>query len=153
MITGKMFKCLNIAKNWAPEAIQSAEQRLPATNEKTQKQCVSCASEVARKMGAGDEETIMVAGLAGGMGLSGNACGALGAAVWIKSLSWFKNHPESKDMYNPDAKTTLIKFYDTTNNEMLCQKICGRQFQSVDEHTKFVKNGGCSKLIEVLAHS
>ena len=38
---------------------------------------ISCASEVAAKMGASDEEMVMVAGFAGGLGLSGNACGAL----------------------------------------------------------------------------
>ena len=153
MITGKMFKCLNIVRNWAPEAIQSAEEGLRDNNQKTHEICLSCASEVARKMGASDEEIVMVSGFAGGMGLSGNACGALGAAIWMKSLNCLKKHPESRDMYNTDAKTTLNKFYKTTNSEMLCYKICGRQFQTVDEHTEFVKNGGCARLIEVLVQS
>ena len=153
MITGKMFKCLNIAKKWAPEAIQSAEEGLCDTSQKMHKKCLSCASEVARKMGASKEETVMVSGLAGGIGLSGNGCGALGAAIWIKSLKWFKKHPESRDMYHPDAKATLSIFYETTNSEMLCHRICGRQFSSVDEHTEFVKNGGCARLIDALAQS
>ena len=54
---------------------------------------LSCASEVAGKMGASDEEMTMVAGFAGGIGLSGNACGALGAAIWMKTLAWCREHP------------------------------------------------------------
>jgi hypothetical protein len=153
MIRGTMFKCLNIAKKWAPEAIHAAEGGLHDTCRKINKKCLSCASEVAGKMGAGKEEIVMVSGFAGGIGLSGNACGALGAAIWIKSLNWFRKHPESRDMYHPDAKSTLNIFYETTNSEMLCHKICGRQFQSVDEHTEFVKNGGCARLIDALALS
>lgn len=153
MVTGKMFKCLNIAKNWAPEAIQAAEEGLPVINRKTHKKCLSCASEVAGRMGATDDEIVMVAGLAGGMGLSGNACGALGAAIWIKSLNWLKKNPESRDMYNPDAITTLNIFYETTNSEMLCHKICGRRFLSVEEHTEFIQKSGCARLIETLAQS
>ena len=34
-------------------------------------------------MGATDEQMVTVAGFAGGMGLSGKACGALAAAVWM----------------------------------------------------------------------
>lgn len=153
MITGKLFKCLNIAKNWAPEAIQSAEEGLYVENQNMHKACLSCASEVARKMGATDEETVMAAGFAGGIGLSGNTCGALGAAIWMKSLNWCKKDPESKDMYNAGGKTTLNIFYNTTKSEMLCHKICERYFQSVDEHTEFIKKGGCAKLIEALSQS
>jgi hypothetical protein len=39
-------------------------------------------------MGASDEEMVLVAGFAGGMGLSDNACGALGAAIWMNTLAW-----------------------------------------------------------------
>ena len=37
----------------------------------------NCASVVAGKMGGSEEEMVTAAGLAGGIGLSGNACGAL----------------------------------------------------------------------------
>ena len=33
-------------------------------------------------MGGSEEEIAMVAGFAGGLGLSGNGCGALSAAIW-----------------------------------------------------------------------
>jgi hypothetical protein len=98
---------------------------------------------------------VMVAGFAGGIGLSGNACGALGAAIWINTLAWCKNHPGKSPPYfnNPDVKKTLMAFSYATDSEMLCQKICGRNFKTLNDHTEFVKKGGCDKLIDVLAQS
>lgn len=153
MITGKMFKCLNIAKKWAPEALQSANDGLNNSAKDLPDYAISCATEVARRMGADKEKTIMVAGLAGGMGLSGNACGALGGAVWLRSLVWLRENPDSDDMYNPYAKRTIESFEKETNSKFLCKEICGKHFMSVSEHSEFIKNGGCSKLIELLAQA
>jgi hypothetical protein len=54
-------------------------------------------------------------------------------------------------MYNPDAKTILNIFCEKTNSEMLCHKICGQHFHTVEDHTEYVKNGGCAGLIDALA--
>jgi hypothetical protein len=142
--------CFNLAEKWAPEAIESAKQALAETPAPTQ-QPMSCASEVARRMGAGDEEATMVAGFAGGLGLSGNACGALAAAIWINTLAWCRKNYWKSGYANPNAQKIVDGFYRETHSEMLCQKICGRRFKTVDEHTAFVKGGGCSKLITALA--
>ena len=118
-------------------------------------------------MGGSDEQMVMVAGLAGGMGLSGNACGALGAAIWMNSLDWRRkqtdsddNNPESSDKVGfglffdyPRAISTLKAFYDATDSEILCHKISGQFFKTIDDHTEFMKNGGCDKLVNVLARS
>lgn len=146
--------CFNLAENWLPEAIQSAKEGLSqeATFSKTQK-AISCATEVAKKMGATDEEQIIVAGFAGGLGLSGNACGALSTAIWLNSLKWVKENPDKSAFKNKNAKAALKVFNTETNSEMLCQNLCQQQFKSVEEHTQFIKNGGCSKLIETLAKS
>jgi hypothetical protein len=87
------------------------------------------------------------------MGLSGNACGALGGAVWLRSLVWLRENPDSDDMYNPYAKRTIESFEKETNSKFLCKEICGKHFMSVSEHSEFIKNGGCSKLIELLAQA
>jgi hypothetical protein len=112
---------------------------------------MSCASEVVRKMGASDEEIVMVAGFAGGLGLSGNACGALSAAIWMNSLKWSKEHLEKSSFFNPNAKKTLNTFNSVTESEMLCHKICKRHFNSLSDHSEFIKNGGCNKLIIALS--
>jgi len=143
--------CFNLAENWLPEAIQSAKEGLSQEQSGTTQKPISCATEVAKKMGATDEEQIMVAGFAGGLGLSGNACGALSAAIWMNSLEWVKENPDKSAFKNKNAKATLKVFNTETNSEMLCDKICQQKFKTIEEHTQFIKNGGCSKLIETLS--
>ena len=147
--------CFKLAEKWAPEAILSATEGLAGEQTDLPKQSISCASEVAKKMGATEEEMLMVAGFAGGLGLSGNACGALSAAIWMNTLNWFKKQEKTpKDAYlNSKAKDTLNAFNDETGSEILCHKITGRRFETIDDHTEFIKNGGCEKLINVLAQS
>ena len=143
--------CMNLAERWAPEAIQSAREGLTAKQTDLPQLPLSCASEVAKKMGANNEEIVMVSGLAGGMGLSGHACGALGAAIWISSLEWCKKHPGESGYLNPKSKEILKAFKNETGSEFLCSKISGQRFKTLRDHTEFVKNGGCDKLIDILA--
>ena len=103
-------------------------------------------------MGASDEEMAMVAGFAGGLGLSGNACGALSAAIWMNTLAWCRKTGKS-GYSNPDAVNILLAFYEVTDHEILCHKISGQCFKTIGDHTEFIKNGGCDKLIDVLAQS
>ncbi|MFO7656850.1 MAG: C-GCAxxG-C-C family (seleno)protein [Bacteroidales bacterium] len=144
--------CFNLIVKWTPEAIQSANKGL-SENINPNQACFSCATEVVKKMGATEEESIMVAGFAGGIGLSGNACGALAAAIWYKMLDWGKKNPgKSQSLFsNQDAKKVLRAFYMQTDSEMLCNKICNRNFNTIDEHSDYIKSGGCSNLIAALA--
>jgi len=144
--------CMNLADKWAPEAIQSAKEGLVDKQADIHQLPISCASEVVKKMGASDEEAVMVAGLAGGMGLSGMACGALGAAIWMNTLAWCRKNPGQSGYGNPNAKGILNTFYNTTDSKILCPKITGQNFKTIADHTEFIKNGGCSKLINTLAH-
>ncbi|MEI7501602.1 MAG: C-GCAxxG-C-C family (seleno)protein, partial [Bacteroidota bacterium] len=118
--------CFNLIVKWTPEAIQSANKGLSEKTIQSQP-CMSCATEVVKKMGATDEEAVMVAGFAGGIGLSGNACGALSATIWYKMLDWGAKNPGKTISYfnNQDAKTILRAFYIQTDSEMLCSRICG----------------------------
>ena len=143
--------CFNLAENWLPEAIQSAKEGLSLEEKVPKLNTISCTTEVAKKMGASNEEMIMVAGFAGGLGLSGNACGALSAAIWMNSLSWTKEHPNKSAFKNKKAKTTLKAFNKETKSEMLCHKICQKQFKTIDEHSQFIRNGGCNNLIKILS--
>ncbi len=153
LITGKTITCLSIAKKWAPKAVKTVEDSLSDNLANENELPVNCATEVAKKMNATKEKTIMVAGFAGGYGLNGHGCGALGAAVWIKSLDWFEKNPDSKDIYNPYAQKTLDAFNKVTNSEMRCKNICEKCFQSSKEHTEYIQSGGCSELIDVIANS
>ncbi len=153
LLTGKFISCFKLAEHWAPEAIKAAAEgmsRVPANPPATP---LSCASVVAQEMGAGEAEIVMVAGLAGGLALSGNACGALGAAIWLNTLSWCRKQPRKSAYNNIRATKTLTAFYAAANNDLLCHKIAGRRFDSIADHTEFIKNGGCEKLIKALARS
>jgi hypothetical protein len=105
-------------------------------------------------MRASNEETVMVAGFAGGMGLSGNACGALAAATWLNTLAWCRKNPgQVPSLKNPITKKILKAFYGATDSEILCHKICGQSFKTLNDHTEYIKNGGCDKLINALAET
>ena len=151
----KNNQCYKLAEDWAPEAIQSATEGLSEEPIKLTDKPLSCASEVTKKMGATDEEALMVSGFAGGLGLSGQACGALGAAIWMKTLEWCKTNPGKTPPYfnNPTAKKILKTFSEQTNGEFLCRKICGRNFNDINEHSEFINGGGCGELMEVIARA
>ena len=151
--SGRFLHCYNLADKWAPEAVQSAIEGLTDNDLDSSKACMSCATEVARNMGASDEEMIMVAGFAGGLGLSGKACGALSAAIWVQSLKWCREETKKSSFKNPYAKKTMQAFYEATDSKILCSEITGTRFKDMDDHTAFIKNGGCSKLIETLSMS
>ena len=151
LLTGKPITCFNLADKWAPEAIQSAKEGLSDEPAYLLQMPISCASEVAKKMGASDEVMVMVAGFAGGLGLSGNACGALSAAIWLKTLDKVKNQNYKYTLSDPDIEAIIESFNEETSYEMECCKITGQCFKTIDEHTKFIRNGGCEKLIKILA--
>lgn len=151
MLTGKPITCFSLADKWAPDAIQSAKEGLAHQSNDLHQMIISCASEVAKKMGASNEEIVMVAGFAGGLGLSGSACGALSAVIWIKTLDKVRNKNYKYSLSDPEIEKIIEAFNEETGYEMECCKITGRCFKSLDEHTEFIRSGGCEKLMNVLA--
>jgi hypothetical protein len=150
LLSGRFLYCFKLADLWAPDAIHMATEGLEGEYSGIPEHPISCASLVAKKLGATDEQAIMVAGFAGGMGLSGSGCGALSAAIWMKSIEWCKVNPNKSSLFNPTAKSTIKAFEKETGNEMLCHKICNQYFKTVEEHTAFIEQGGCDKIINVL---
>jgi len=151
VLTGKFVHCFKLAGKWAPEALHAAQEGLVQDQTSLPQRSLSCASETIRMMGAGEDEAIMVAGFAGGLGLSGSGCGALAAAVWMNALIHNRKQVGKSASFDPENDPFLKAFYEETDYEMQCDKICGRRFESLEEHTEFVKNGGCRKFMEVLA--
>jgi len=145
--------CFNLADDWAPEAIQAGEEGLSEKPISLKHKPISCASELVRKMGGTNEEMLMVAGFAGGLGLSGEACGALSAAIWMRTLQWCRAHPgKNPSLFNNKiAKKLLTDFRKETNSEMLCHKITDQHFNSIDDHSSYINCGGCKRLLTLLA--
>lgn len=148
----KANSCFNLSKEWAPEAAKVAKESLDTCI--THNDCgnlESCASVLAKKMGATDHQAAMVAGFAGGMGLTGNACGALSAAIWMKSMEWCRNHPGKSPYSIPEVKDIYENFTKIADYKILCSEITGKSFNSIEEHSEYIENGGCKELIEAMA--
>ncbi len=73
-------------------------------------------------MGADDEQMAMVAGFAGGLGLSGNACGALAASIWMKNIESCKQK-KKYTLQDPNAEETLEKFYEVSDLKCSAAKL------------------------------
>jgi len=144
--------CFVLADAWAPEAIAAAREGLDAHPEH-ELPPASCASEVVHAMGGTPEEAVMVAGFGGGMGLRGGGCGALAAAIWMKGVQWSRAPPDDVQSYGTKTgdKAVLKAFLRATEGSYECHEICGRRFGSIDEHSRYVAEGGCRSLIEAVA--
>jgi hypothetical protein len=93
----------------------------------------------------------MAAGLAGGIGLCGGACGALGAAIWIFAMNSNKEGKGKIDFKDPRALEVIERFIKCTDYEFECAEIVGRKFENINDHADYLRDGGCSDIIEVLA--
>ena len=139
MFSGKFLSCYQLAEKWAPEAIEAATEGLGLESNELNLPTKSCASEVVKKMGASDEEMVMVAGFAGGLGLSGSGCGTLSAAIWMNILRLVRKGKWKSSFYDPESGKVLNTFYEVTDYELECNKICGKHFATTDDHTGFKK--------------
>ena len=111
---------------------------------------VSCSAMLAQKMGVSELHTVMAAGFAGGIGLSGGACGALGAAIWITGM----NRPEEPVGFNVMdswAGEMIERFLKSADYEFECSDIVERKFKNVGDHDGYLQTGGCSEIIAALA--
>jgi hypothetical protein len=147
--------CFRLADKWAPEAIQSATEGLSAVPADVPRPCMNCASEVVRRKGGSNEEMVMVSGFAGGMGLAGFACGALGAAIWMDSLAWCRDNPgKSAFEYGRKSSSKIMEVFNkTTGKDILCEKITGKSFTTIRDHSDFIRDGGCEKVINALSET
>lgn len=143
--------CFNFIKKWTPDALDIIEQGFSVKVNSSQGNLKSCASELAKQMNASSEEVIIVSGFAGGLGLSGNACGALAAKIWFTNLKKVKAGNYKSVIKDESISQIMEKFYQLTNYEIECENICGKKFGNAEEHTKYINSGGCKELIEKLA--
>lgn len=83
--------------------------------------------------------------------MSGNACGVFAAAMWKSVLELVRNDEWKYTTSDPVTEKILNTFYSATNYTIECREICGRKFNTIDEHIEFMKNGGCDKLINTMS--
>ena len=150
-IKGGTITCMRMATKYAPVAFDNINTVLSAQDIDAPVPPVSCAAMLAKKMGASELHQTMAAGLAGGIGLCGGGCGALGAALWIIQLNSLKEGISKTDFNNPRSLEAIDKFMKCTDYEFECSEIVRRKFEHVDNHAAYVHDGGCSRIIEALA--
>ncbi len=151
LIKGGTISCMRMAVRYAPAAFSEINSALSGKNIEASSAPASCSAMLAQKMGVSEMHAVMAAGFAGGIGLSGGACGALGAAIWIIGMNSIKEGAGKLDFMNPKAQDAIGRFIKCTDFEFECSKIVGRRFEDVNDHTAYLRDGGCSKIIEVLA--
>lgn len=148
---GKFIGCFRMAARYPQVAFSEMNTALSEEHIEVLPAPVGCAAMVAQKMGASDIHTVMAAGFAGGIGLSGGACGALGAAIWIIGMNSLKEGAGTVGFKAPDALDAIERFIKCTDHKFECSEIVGRKFESVGDHASYLRDGGCSAIIEVLA--
>jgi hypothetical protein len=147
---GGPIGCFRLAADYAEVAFDEINTSLAEKHVQVPPHPASCAAMLAKKMGVSDMYAVMAAGLAGGIGLSGGACGALGVAIWIAGMNLLKNG--GKLEFNaPHASDAIERFLKIADYEFECSRIVGRKFESIGDHASYLRDGGCSKIIEALA--
>ncbi len=152
LMKGGTIRCLNKAVRYVRPALAEIESALGTAPSQVPTTPVGCATKLASRMGLSDMQTIMAAGLSGGIGLSGGGCGALGAAVWIIGMNQFEAGAKP-DLNSPRAVAAIDRFSKCTGAEFECRNIVGHRFETVADHAAYVRDGGCSTLIELMAAS
>jgi hypothetical protein len=146
------LSCARIAARYAPDAFSDINTALSEEHIEAPSPPVSCSAMLAQKMGVSDMHTVMAAGFAGGIGLSGGACGALGAAIWIIGMNGRKEQV-GKKVINSRIADTIDRFIKSKSADFKfeCSEIVGRRFENIGDHAGYLRDGGCSEIIEVLA--
>ena len=151
LLKGGPIRCFSSTAGFARAAFGEINATFAGHPLETPAPPVSCAALLARKMGASDLHTVMAAGLAGGIGLSGGACGALGAAIWLIEMNRVKEGTGKVEFNSPEATEAIDRFLQGSGGEFECDKIAGRKFENVHDHAAYLRDGGCARIIEVLA--
>jgi hypothetical protein len=151
LLEGGSIDCFRMSADYAPRALEEIEAALGADGCGGCSAPVSCAAQMARKAGATQMHAVMAAGLAGGIGLSGGACGALGAAVWLLGLGELRGGARKLEYKSPKALALVDRFMKSADYELECSRIVGRTFEDALDHAGYLREGGCAALIEVLA--
>jgi len=150
-LRGGPLRCFSMTASYARAAFSEINAAFSDKHLEAPAPPISCAAMLARKMGASDLHTVMTAGLAGGIGLSGGACGALGAAIWLIEMKRVQDGTGQVEYNSPEATEAIDRFVQSADGEFECAKITGRKFENVADHAGYLRAGGCAKIIEALA--
>lgn len=153
IVKGGPIKCFQMAAAYAPDAYAEIDSALSGNTFEAPHPPVSCAAEFVKKAGASELHAVMAAGFAGGIGLSGGACGALGAALWLTSMNSIKSGDSKINLQNSDGIDLMDRFVKSSDYEFECAAIVGRKFENIGDHSEYLRLGGCSQIVQALAEN
>jgi hypothetical protein len=151
LLQGGTVGCFRMAAWYAPLALDAINAAMAEEGSEALTPPVSCAAMLARERGESEMHVVMAAGLAGGIGLCGGACGALGAAIWLESMKICRAERGRIGFKDPRTQALVERFLRHTDFELECAEIVGRKFTDVADHARYLRDGGCSELIRMLA--
>lgn len=167
---GKARMCGRLHLQWAQQAhelITKALTRFEAL--RPVRECSNCAvltlKKVVTSTGMKEKDAVLVAGLAGGVGLLGNVCGALGAGVFaLSTIHYLRKDSKKRDSrirgslhelagtrYKGAATRLRLSFIERFGSD-LCNQIIRRHFKDIEDHSIFIKDGGCQEVIDFIAN-
>ncbi|MBN1191031.1 MAG: C_GCAxxG_C_C family protein [Dehalococcoidales bacterium] len=148
--SGGMVNCLGMAAGYPPEAFDAINSSLCGLSAEVPFPPLSCSAVLAQKTGMSEMHTIMAAGFAGGIGLSGGACGALGTAIWAIGIKGLRKG-ESRKITSSKINDIIERFSNGAGSRYRCREITGREFKDIKDHADYLRSGGCSTIIDLLA--
>jgi hypothetical protein len=147
LLSGKPIGCFRMAARYAPVAFAEIRATPGAEQADAPPGPVSCSALMASKLGASEQHAVMAAGFAGGVGLSGGACGALGAAIWLDAMGAAGDYRARERR----AARIVERFLEASGHAFECSEIVGREFADVADHAAHLRGGGCAKVLEALS--
>ena len=147
---GGPIGCFRMAARYAPVAYSEIDSALSEKYYEIPSPPVSCTTMFANKMSVSEMHAVMAAGLAGGIGLSGGACGVLGTAIWIHRMNQ-TDEPVGLNFTDGWVGDLIERFLESSDYEFECSEIVGRKFENVSDHADYLGKGGCSKIIDAKA--
>jgi hypothetical protein len=152
-LKGGPIGCLRMAARYAPDAYNEIDSALSGDHIEAPSSPISCATMLAERMGVSEMHATMAAGFAGGIGLSGGACGVLGAAIWMTRMNKGPTEIDGFSYSGTWVSDVIENYLEISDFEFECSKIVGREFDGVHDHASYLRNGGCSKLNEEFAET
>jgi len=161
--------CGRLHLKWAPQAQQLIDKALIEFRERRPTgECANCAVQTLRGlefsvgMKAGD--SVLVAGLAGGVALLGNVCGALAAGVFAMSVGHHLSQEQKKRNSRIRGSLEEITGVNNRGDPMRLRRafirqfgselyfdIIHRHFRDALDHSQYVEQGGCDHITEFVA--
>jgi hypothetical protein len=167
--TGAARQCGRTLLDWSGQAHRIIDRSLTDSAGRAPVEGrANCAEETLRRcassVGVPAADSVVVGGLAGGIGLLGNVCGALATGVFALGVARYRRprrvrrdsrlRGSIEEMFGIRYRgpaTELRRLVEERFGSALCVGIVGRRFEDEADHAAFIDGGGCEEVIATVA--